>query len=93
MWSGDHPSLQNWRTAGNPVAGGFDSHSLPPISRMDVWCWLSAGMIRLSANGLGGALELGETVTDAVRREVLEETTLVVEPVSLLNAYESRNPG
>ncbi len=36
----------------------------------------------------GGALELGETVTDAVRREVLEETTLVVEPMSLLNVYD-----
>ena len=36
----------------------------------------------------GGALELGETVADAVRREVLEETTLVVEPVSLLNVYD-----
>jgi 8-oxo-dGTP diphosphatase len=36
----------------------------------------------------GGALELGETVSDAVRREVLEETTLVVEPMSLLNVYD-----
>ncbi len=36
----------------------------------------------------GGALELGETVTDAVRREVLEETTLIVEPMSLLNVYD-----
>ncbi len=36
----------------------------------------------------GGALELGETVTDAIRREVLEETTLIVEPVSLLNVYD-----
>ncbi len=36
----------------------------------------------------GGALELGETVTDAVRREVMEETTLVVEPAGLLNVYD-----
>jgi hypothetical protein len=39
MWSGDHPGLQNRRAAGFPVAGGFDSHSLPPIcsakKRMD----------------------------------------------------------
>ena len=36
----------------------------------------------------GGALELGEIVTDAVRREVMEETTLIVEPIFLLNVYD-----
>ncbi|HEY8715318.1 MAG TPA: NUDIX hydrolase [Candidatus Acidoferrum sp.] len=36
----------------------------------------------------GGALELGESVVDAVRREVLEETTLDVEPIALLNVYD-----
>ena len=36
----------------------------------------------------GGALELGETVIEAVRREALEETTLSVEPISLLNVYD-----
>ena len=30
MRSGDRPGLQNRRAAGNPVAGGFDPHSLPP---------------------------------------------------------------
>ena len=30
MRSGDRPGLQNRRAAGNPVTGGFDSHSLPP---------------------------------------------------------------
>jgi hypothetical protein len=30
MVSGDTPGLQNRRVAGIPVAGGFDSHSLPP---------------------------------------------------------------
>ena len=30
MRSGDRPGLQNRRTAGNPVVGGFDPHSLPP---------------------------------------------------------------
>src|SRR5271166_2594421 len=30
MRSGDRPGLQNRRTAGLPVVGGFDSHSLPP---------------------------------------------------------------
>jgi hypothetical protein len=32
MGSGDSPGLQNRRAAGSPVAGGFDSHSLPPSS-------------------------------------------------------------
>ncbi len=31
MRSGDRRGLQNRRTAGLPVVGGFDSHSLPPF--------------------------------------------------------------
>ena len=31
MRSGDRPGLQNRRVAGNPVTGGFDPHSLPPV--------------------------------------------------------------
>ena len=31
MRSGDRPGLQNRRVAGNPVTGGFDPHSLPPL--------------------------------------------------------------
>ena len=31
MGSGDPPGLQNRRAAGHPVAGAFDSHTLPPI--------------------------------------------------------------
>jgi len=31
MRSGDRPGLQNRRTAGLPVVGGFDPHSLPPF--------------------------------------------------------------
>ena len=36
----------------------------------------------------GGALELGEALQDAVRREVLEETGLEVEPVKLFEVFE-----
>jgi hypothetical protein len=31
MGSGDPPGLQNRRAAGFPVAGAFDSHTLPPF--------------------------------------------------------------
>ena len=36
----------------------------------------------------GGAVELGETLEEAVRREVLEETGLVVEPVDIVEAVD-----
>jgi 8-oxo-dGTP diphosphatase len=36
----------------------------------------------------GGALELGESLEAAVRREVLEETSLEVEPIKLFEVFE-----
>jgi 8-oxo-dGTP diphosphatase len=36
----------------------------------------------------GGALELGETLEDGVRREVLEETGLIVEPLSIIEVLD-----
>ena len=36
----------------------------------------------------GGALETGESLADAVRREVLEETGLVVEPLRVFEIFE-----
>src|SRR5437660_11822369 len=36
----------------------------------------------------GGALEIGESLDHAVRREVLEETGLVVEPVRVFEIFE-----
>jgi ADP-ribose pyrophosphatase YjhB (NUDIX family) len=36
----------------------------------------------------GGALETGELLDDAVRREVLEETGLVVKPVRMFEIFE-----
>ena len=37
----------------------------------------------------GGVLELGETIEDGVRREVLEETGVEVEPVQLTGVYKN----
>src|ERR1700757_1735689 len=36
----------------------------------------------------GGALELGETLQQGIRREVLEETGLVVEPVAVVEVLD-----
>ncbi len=36
----------------------------------------------------GGALELGETLTEGLFREILEETGLLIEPVRLLGAFD-----
>lgn len=41
----------------------------------------------------GGALELGETLTAGVVREVLEETGLVVRPLSLAGVFDRILPG
>jgi mutator protein MutT len=37
----------------------------------------------------GGMLELGETLRDGVRREVLEETGIAVEPGEVLDVFDS----
>jgi ADP-ribose pyrophosphatase YjhB (NUDIX family) len=36
----------------------------------------------------GGAVETGERLTDAIRREVLEETGLEIDPVELFEVFE-----
>ena len=41
----------------------------------------------------GGALETGESLADAVRREVREETGLDVEPIALTGVYKNMNQG
>lgn len=41
----------------------------------------------------GGILELGERITDGLRREVKEETGLDVEPVALTGVYKNMSRG
>jgi ADP-ribose pyrophosphatase YjhB (NUDIX family) len=41
----------------------------------------------------GGAVEVGEHLKDAIRREVREETGLEVEPVELVEVFERIMPG
>lgn len=36
----------------------------------------------------GGAAEVGETLEEAIQREVLEETGLVVEPIEVVEAFD-----
>jgi 8-oxo-dGTP diphosphatase len=36
----------------------------------------------------GGILEVGETLDQAIRREVLEETGLVIDPVAIVEIFE-----
>lgn len=42
----------------------------------------------------GGAIELGETLDEGIRREVLEETGLIVDPVAIVEVFDriSRDP-
>jgi 8-oxo-dGTP diphosphatase len=41
----------------------------------------------------GGVLEVDERITDGLRRELREETGLIVEPVSLTGVYKNMNRG
>ena len=41
----------------------------------------------------GGVLELGESITDGLRREVREETGLDVEPIALTGVYKNMTRG
>jgi hypothetical protein len=64
MRSGDRPGLQNRRVAGNPVTGGFDPHSLPPVFFNSLHC------ICVHARFSGGQMQicLGISVADVLNQ-------------------------
>ena len=52
MGSGDPPGLQNRRTAGFPVVGAFDSHTLPPLPFTSHSTYMSLSRLRRCTGSL-----------------------------------------
>lgn len=76
------------------VRGERISRGQPLLLGVSAVIFDAAGRVLLTRrtdNGLwclpGGALETGESVSEALRREVLEETGLDVEPTRLIGVY------
>ena len=75
----------------------YPSHPIPGVAGLII----SDGYVLLTVRskeprkGLwgipGGVVEVGETLVEAVKREVLEETGLMVEPVELITVFDSVN--
>src|ERR1700686_678684 len=76
---------------------------LRPIAAVGAVVWNEAGEVLLIRRGKppregswsipGGKVEWGESLTDALIREVLEETGIRVEILGLIEVLESRVPG
>jgi 8-oxo-dGTP diphosphatase len=75
----------------------YPSHPIPGVAAVIV----HDGSVLLTVRGKeprkglwgipGGVVEVGETLAEAVKREVFEETHIVVEPVELLTVFDSIN--
>jgi ADP-ribose pyrophosphatase YjhB (NUDIX family) len=79
--------IDHYRSVGAPVANSIVV-AVTAVVRDDGGRVL---LIRRTDNGLyaipGGAVEVGEMLTQAVRREVLEETGVLVEVTGLVGVY------
>jgi 8-oxo-dGTP diphosphatase len=75
----------------------YPSQPIPGVAALIIW----EGYVLLTVRGKeprkglwgipGGVVEVGETRVEAVKREVLEETGVVVEPVELITVFDSIN--
>jgi 8-oxo-dGTP diphosphatase len=81
-------------TESNPTSRTYPARPILAVSAAIVRHGrvLIARRARAPANGIytlpGGVVEVGETLREAVAREILEETNLVIEPVALAGYRE-----
>src|SRR5216683_5635382 len=89
MGSGDPPGLQNRRAAGHPVAGAFDSHTLPPsLSRPSIDNTGKFEMVCLpgDSGGKGGLREGKQPRPDKLNLQVwIRRRIDHPEPVSVMH--------
>ena len=82
-------------TESNPTSRTYPARPILAVSAAIVRDGrvLIARRARAPANGIytlpGGVVEVGETLREAVAREILEETNLVIEPVALAGYREA----
>ena len=81
----------------NTSSREYPTHPIPGVAAFTV----HEGKVLLAMRGKepslgkwgipGGVVEVGETLHEAVKREVFEETSVCVEPIKLLTVFDSIN--